>query len=61
MLGFWEAVDKWEQSTLDCFLGRYPEYSGARIEVCDNGDVFVHGGAYPLIFRREVAPLADTV
>ena len=37
------------------FKDKYPEYANERFEVCDNGDVFVHGNcAYPLIIRKAV-------
>lgn len=40
------------------FQEKYPEYVNERFEICENGDVYVHGNcAYPLILRQAVKPI----
>jgi hypothetical protein len=36
------------------FLELYPHHKKDRIEICDNGEIWVHtGGAYPLKYELE--------
>lgn len=40
---------------IEDFKEKYPQYANERFEICDNGDVYVHGNcAYPLIIRKAV-------
>ena len=40
------------------FKDKYPQYTDERFEICDNGDVYVHGNcAYPLIIKKAVEPI----
>ncbi len=40
-----------EQTLLERFLEAHPEYQHERIDVTEDGDIFVHkGGVYPLHF-----------
>ena len=40
------------------FIEKYPQYKNERFEICDNGDVYVHGNcAYPLIIRKAISEL----
>lgn len=44
-----------EENRIQEFKKNYPQYADERFEICDNGDVFVHGNcAYPLIIRKAV-------
>lgn len=37
------------------FKEKHPQYADERFEICDNGDVFIHGNcAYPLIIRKAI-------
>lgn len=56
-----DAFDKkycaWQTSAMAEFIKKHPEYRYEHIEICENGDVFVHGNcAYPIIFYGEVKP-----
>ena len=40
---------------IEDFKEKYPQYTNEHFEICDNGDVYVHGNcAYPLIIRKAV-------
>lgn len=52
-----DNYDRWYNSAMAEFIERNVEYANERIEICENGDVFVHGNcAYPIIFYGEVEP-----
>ena len=43
----------YEQVVLDDFIEQYPDYAKLRIEVTEQGKVYVHGNcAYPLIIKH---------
>ena len=47
-MSFWE----WSEYVRKKFVKQYPEYKGERLEICEDGSVYVHGNcAYPLIIK----------
>ena len=43
----------YEVAVLDDFIEQYPEYENDRLEVTEQGKVYVHGNsAYPLIIKH---------
>jgi len=59
---FFARWDKWASEQLEKFNEKNgTDYrlrdDGGSVEICENGDVFVHTmGAYPAIYRAEVKP-----
>lgn len=55
-----EKIDEWMTKQAIEFLSRYPWTKKHRIEIAEDGTVYVScGGAYPLIFKDAVDPLEE--
>ena len=47
-----------DDSRIEDFQEKHPQYANERFEICDNGDVYVHGNcAYPIIIKNAVSKL----
>jgi len=55
-----EKIEQWLKEQAIEFLSRNPWVKKHRIEIAEDGTVYVScGGAYPLIFKDAVDPLKE--
>ncbi|MFA7455766.1 MAG: hypothetical protein WCZ10_15025, partial [Desulfobulbaceae bacterium] len=54
---FFQQYNRWNREQEREFRASHPQHRKDRIEITDDGDVFVHtGGGYPAIYRKQVEP-----